>query len=100
MHGAKHMIKRAEYRKKSEEHLFLQVLQWAESHKEPMIVEIIQRALQDDNAERWLTLHPTSSFTGLSEHYFHVVAEERQLTGNERRLLKKRLDAYYKRLIG
>jgi hypothetical protein len=99
MLGAKHMIRRAEYRKAKESALFKKVIEWAEGHGEPLVVEIVKRAYNDDDAEHWLTLHPTSSYTGLIERYWEIVCEERQMTGNERRLLKKKLDAYGKRLL-
>lgn len=92
------MIKRAQYRKEREEHLFNQVIEWSREENEPVLVEIAERAWADDNAENWLTLHPNSSFTGLMEHYFTVVTEEKEMLGSEKRLLKKTLDGYYKRL--
>lgn len=99
MHGVEFMIKRAEYRKESEAHLFKKVIQWALDDDDEIIVEIVTRAFADDDAEHWLTIHPASSFTGLTGHYMDIVAEERELMGNERRLLSKRLVAYNKRLL-
>jgi len=99
MHGVDFMIKRAEYRKESEAHLFERVIRWAQEDDDEIIVEIVTRAFADDDAEHWLTIHPTSSFTGLTGHYMDIVAEERELMGNERRLLGKRMVAYNKRLL-
>lgn len=99
MQGAEFMIKRAEYRKNSEAHLFEKTLQWAKEDKDDIIIEIIEQAFADNNAEHWLTIHPTSSFTGLTEYYMDIIAEKKELNGNERRLLKKRLDVYSKRLL-
>lgn len=100
MQGAEYMIKRAEYRKIKEANLFERVIQWARKDNDDLIVEIVQRAFADDDAERWLTIHPTSSFSGLTAHYYmDIVANERELNGNERRLLSKRLNAYTKRLL-
>ncbi|MEN8199789.1 MAG: hypothetical protein ABFR63_06905 [Thermodesulfobacteriota bacterium] len=99
MQGVDFMVKRAEYRKEKEAKLFEQVLEWARDHGDKLIVEIVERAFADDDAEHWLTIHPTSSFTGLTGHYMDIVAEEQELNFNERRLLAKRLDAYAKRLI-
>ncbi|NOQ46047.1 MAG: hypothetical protein GQ559_05165 [Desulfobulbaceae bacterium] len=93
------MIKRAEYRKIKEANLFERLIQWAGEDNDDLIVEIVQRAFADDDAERWLTIHPTSSFSGLTGYYMDIVANERELNGNERRLLGKRLDAYSKRLL-
>jgi len=98
--GLEFMIKRAEYRKVKEAHLFEKVLQWAQEDSDGLVVEIVERAYADDNAERWLTIHPTSSFTGLTLYYLDIVAEERALLANERRLLVKRMAAYTKRLLG
>ncbi len=100
MQGLEFMIKRAEYRKVKEAHLFEKVLQWAQEDSDGLVVEIVERAYADDNAERWLTIHPTSSFTGLTLYYLDIVAEERALLANERRLLVKRMAAYTKRLLG
>lgn len=99
MQGAEYMIKRAEYRKEKEAHLFDQVIQWALEDNDELIVTIVQRAFADDYAEHWLTIHPTSSFTGLTGYYMDIVANEKELNGNERRLLSNRLSAYNKRLI-
>jgi len=99
MQGADFMIKRAEYRKDSEVHLFEKVIQWAQEDDDGIIVEIVERAFADDDAERWLTIHPTSSFSGLTGYYMEIIAEERALMGNERRLLGKRMAAYSKRLL-
>jgi hypothetical protein len=99
MQGAEYMTRRAEYRKSKEEALFKKVIEWAEQDNEPVIVEIIQRALADDDAEHWLTLHPTSSFTGLTAYYFQTVTEEKEMLGSEIRLLKKQFDAYCKKLL-
>ena len=100
MQGVEFMIKRAEYRKTTETFLFERVIQWAEEEDDALIVEIVKRAFADDDAERWLTIHPTSSFTGLTGYYMEIVADEREVYGNERRLLGKRLAEYGKRLIG
>ncbi len=100
MQGMEFMIKRAEYRRESEAHLFKKTLQWAKEDKEENIADIIERAFADDSAENWLTIHPTSSFTGLTAHYAEIVAEEKELNGNERRLLNKKLSEYSKRLLG
>ena len=99
MKGAEYMTRRAEYRKATEEALFTKVIQWAEEDNEPILVEIVTRAFADDDAEHWLTLHPTSSFTGLTDYYFQIVTEEQELLGSQKRLLKKQLDAYRKRLL-
>ena len=99
MKGAEFMIKRAEYRKIKEEHLFKKVIQWADEDGDTLICEIVERALTDDDAERWLTIHPTSSFTGLTLHYMDIVIQEKELIGNERRLLVKRMGDYSKRLL-
>ncbi len=100
MQGLEFMIKRAEYRKVKEAHLFEKVLQWAQSDDDGLVVEIVERAYADDNAERWLTIHSTSSFTGLTLYYMDIVAEERGLLANERRLLVKKMAGYTKRLLG
>ena len=97
MQGVDFMIKRAEYRKEKEAHLFEKVIRWATEDEDPLIVE---RAFQDEDAERWLTIHPTSSFSGLTLFYLDIVAEEKELIANERRLLGRRLSDYSKRLIG
>lgn len=99
MQGADFMIKRAEYRKERESSLFEKVIQWAKEDGETIIVEIVERAFADDNAEHWLTIHPNSSFTGLTGYYLDIVVEERELMGNERRLLIKSLTNYGKRLL-
>lgn len=99
MQGQTFMIKRAEYRKEKEAALFKQVIQWAEQAGDTVVVDIVQRAFADDNAEHWLTIHPTSSYTGLVSHYTEIVAAEEELNFNERRLLGKRLDAYARRLL-
>ncbi len=99
MQGAEYMIKRAEYRKEKEAHLFDQVIKWALEDNDELIVTIVQRAFADDYAEHWLTIHPTSSFTGLTGYYMDIVANEKELNGNERRLLSNRLNAYNKRLL-
>lgn len=99
MQGAEYMIKRAEYRKTKEAHLFDQVIEWALEDNDELIVAIVQRAFRDEYAEHWLTIHPTSSFTGLTGYYMDIVASEEELNSNERRLLKNRLSAYSKRLI-
>jgi O-glycosyl hydrolase len=93
------MVKRAEYRKEKEASLFNQVLQWARADDDEIVVEIVERAFADDDSEHWLTIHPTSSYTGLISHYTEVIASEKKLTFNERRLLDKRIDAYSKRLL-
>lgn len=100
MQGAEFMIKRAEYRKIKEAHLFEKVIQWARKEDDTLVVEIVERAFADDDAERWLTIHPTSSFSGLTLYYMDIVADEKELIGNDRRLLTKRLTAYSKRLLG
>ena len=100
MQGMEFMIKRAEYRKESEAHLFEKTLEWAKEDNEEIIIDIIERAFADDSAENWLTIHPTSSYTGLTGHYMEIVAEEKELNGNERRLLNKKLNEYSKRLLG
>jgi hypothetical protein len=99
MQGVEFMVKRAEYRKEKETKLFEIVLQWAQEDDDAIVVEIVQRAFADDNAEHWLTIHPTSSFTGLTGYYMDIVANEKELNGNEQRLLKKRIDGYNKRLL-
>ncbi len=99
MQGAEYMTRRAEYRKTKEEPLFHKVVEWANEDNEPIIVEIIERALADDDAENWLTLHPTSSFTGLTTFYFQQITEEKEMLGSEIRLLKKKFDTYCKKLI-
>lgn len=99
MQGVEFMIKRAEYRKDREAHLFEKVIQWAREDGDAIIIEIVERAFADDDAERWLTIHPTSSFSGLTGYYKEIVAEENELMSNERRLLDKRLAAYSKRLL-
>ncbi len=99
MQGAEFMIKRAEYRKTKEASLFERVIQWAREDNDDLIVEIVQQAFADDDAEHWLTIHPTSSFSGLTAYYMDIVANKRELNSNERRLLSKRLDAYSKRLL-
>ncbi len=99
MEGMEFMIKRAEYRKESEAHLFSKTLQWAKEEKDDIIIEIIERAFNDNSAENWLTIHPTSSFTGLTGHYMEIIADEKELNGNERRLLNKKLGEYSKRLL-
>ncbi len=99
MKGAEFMIKRADYRKAKEEHLFVKVAQWAGEDGDTLIREIVERAFADDDAERWLTIHPTSSFTGLTLYYLDIVMDEKELIGNERRLLVKRLSDYSKRLL-
>lgn len=100
MRGLEFMIKRAEYRKVKEAHLFEKVLQWAQNDDDGLVVEIVERAYADDNAERWLTIHPTSSFTGLTLYYMDIVVEEKGLLANERRLLVKKMAGYTKRLLG
>ena len=99
MKGAEYMTRRAKYRKTTEESLFTKVIEWAGEDNEPILIEIVERAFADDDAEHWLTLHPTSSFTGLTDYYFAVVTEEKELLGSRKRLLKKQLDAYRKRLL-
>jgi hypothetical protein len=99
MQGVEFMVKRAEYRKIKEAKLFELVIQWAREDNDASMVEIVQRAFADDDAEHWLTIHPTSSFSGLTSYYMDIVADEKELNGNERRLLKKRMDAYSKRLL-
>ncbi len=99
MQGMEFMIKRAEYRKEKEAPLFEQVIKWASAADDEIVVEIVERAFLDDNAENWLTIHPTSSYTGLVSHYTEIVTTEKELTFNERRLLGKRMDAYAKRLL-
>ncbi len=99
MKGAEYMTRRAEYRKSKEGALFKKVIEWAEQDNEPIIVEIVKQALADDDAENWLTLHPTSSFTGLTTLYFQKVIEEKEMLGSESRLLKKQFDAYCKKLL-
>ncbi|MCK5070559.1 MAG: hypothetical protein KAR01_08450, partial [Desulfocapsa sp.] len=83
-----------------EVHLFEKVIQWADDDGDTLIGEIVERALADDDAERWLTIHPTSSFTGLTLYYMDIVMSEKELIGNDRRLLIKRLSDYSKRLLG
>lgn len=99
MEGAEFMVKRAEYRKIKEAPLFEKVIVWATDADDPIVVEIVEKAFADDNAEHWLTIHPTSSFTGLTLYYMEIVATERELIGNERRLLVKRMADYGKRLL-
>jgi len=99
MQGMEFMIKRAQYRKEKEAPLFEQVVRWARAADDEIVVEIVERALADDNAENWLTIHPTSSYTGLVSHYTEIVTTEKELNFNERRLLGKRMDAYAKRLL-
>ena len=99
MQGMEFMVKRAEYRKTKEARLFELVIQWAREDNDSFLVEIVQRAFADADAEHWLTIHPTSSFSGLTGYYMDIVANEKELNGNERRLLKKRLDGYSKRLL-
>ena len=99
MQGAEFMIKRAEYRKAKEANLFERVIQWAREDNDDLIVEIVEQAFGDDDAEHWLTIHPTSSFSGLTGYYMDIIANKRELNGNERRLLGKRLAAYSKRLL-
>lgn len=99
MQGADFMIKRAEYRKAKEANLFDRVTKWAREDNDEIIVEIVQRAFADDDAEHWLSIHPTSSFSGLIGYYMEIVANERELNGNERRLLNKKLEAYSKKLL-
>ncbi len=100
MQGAEFMIKRAEYRKIKEEHLFDKVIQWAREENDTLVIEVVERAFADDDAERWLTIHPTSSYSGLTLFYLEIVMTEKELIGNERRLLIKRLSDYSKRLLG
>lgn len=99
MQGVEFMIKRAEYRKTREAHLFDKVIQWAKDDDDALVLEIVERAFADDDAERWLTIHPTSSFSGLTHYYMEHVAEEKELLANERRLLANRLALYTKRLL-
>jgi ferritin-like protein len=99
MQGLDFMIKRAEYRKLKEAPLFERVMEWAREDGDEVIEEIVRRAYDDDNAEHWLTIHPASSFTGLTGYYMEIVAEERELNGNERRLLTKRFKEYGERLL-
>ncbi len=99
MQGADFMIKRAVYRKAKEADLFERIIEWARQDNDDIIVEIVERAFADENAEHWLTIHPTSSYSGLTGYYMDIVADERELTGNERRLLTKRMDKYNKRLL-
>ncbi len=99
MKGAEFMVKRAEYRKIKEAPLFEKVITWATEAADPIVVEIVEKAFADDNAEHWLTIHPTSSFTGLTLYYMEIVATEMELIGNERRLLAKRMADYSKRLL-
>ena len=99
MKGAEYMTRRAEYRKTKEGALFQKVVEWAREDEQPIIVEIVEQAFADDDAEHWLTLHPTSSFTGLTDFYFEKVTEEKELLGSQKRLLKKQLDIYRKKLI-
>lgn len=99
MYGVEFMIKRAEYRKVKEADLFKQVLKWAREDGDEVVVEIIERAFSDENAEHWLTIHPTSSYSGLTGYYMDIVAAEKELNGNERRLLSKRMEEYNRRLL-
>ncbi len=99
MQGQEFMIKRAEYRKEKETPLFEQVIEWATVAGDEIVVEIVRRALADDNAENWLTIHPTSSYTGLVTHYTEIVTTEKELNFNECRLLGKRMAAYAHRLL-
>ncbi len=99
MQGMEFMIKRAEYRKEKESPLFMQVLQWARADGDDIVVEIVERAFADDDAERWLTIHPTSSYSGLIAHYTEIVSTEKELNFNECRLLGKRMDAYSRKLL-
>lgn len=99
MQGQEFMITRAEYRKEKEAPLFNQVIKWANAAGDEIVVEIVTRALEDDNAENWLTIHPTSSYTGLISHYTEIVTTEKGLNFNECRLLGKRMSAYSKRLV-
>ncbi len=100
MKGAIYMTKRAEYRKTKEKPLFEKVIEWALADNQQLIAEIVQQALADDDAENWLTLHPTSSFTGLTNYYFEKITGEMAMLGNEKRLLKKQFDIYTKKLLG
>jgi hypothetical protein len=97
--GAEYMTRRAEYRKSKEGALFQKVIEWARQDNQPILVEIVEQAYADDDAENWLTLHPTSSFTGLTNFYFQKITEEKEMLGSEKRLLKKQFDAYCKKLI-
>ncbi len=99
MKGAEYMTRRAEYRKTKEEVLFQKVIEWAREDDQPVIVEIVEQAFADDDAEHWLTLHPTSSFTGLTDFYFEKITEEKEMLGSQKRLVKKQLDIYRKKLI-
>jgi len=99
MQGVEFMIKRAEYRKEKEAQLFERVIEWASADDDTLVVDIVRRAYADDDAERWLTIHPTSSFSGLTIYYLDIVADEKELLANERRLLVKRMAAYTKRLL-
>ena len=99
MKGAEYMTRRAEYRKIKEEPLFQKVIEWARQDDQPIIVEIVEQAFADDDAEHWLTLHPTSSFTGLTDFYFEKITEEKEMLGSQKRLVKKQLDTYRKKLI-
>ncbi len=99
MQGEEFMIKRAQYRKAKEADLFKRVIDWARDDSDDIVVEIIERAFADNNAERWLTIHPTSSFSGLTGYYMEIVAEEKELNGNERRLLAMRIEEYSKRFL-
>ncbi|HHD62887.1 MAG TPA: hypothetical protein ENK96_00670 [Desulfobulbaceae bacterium] len=99
MQGLEFMIKRAEYRKIKEADLFERVIKWAREDRDEVIIEIVERAFADDDAEHWLTIHPASSYSGLTNYYMDIVANERELNGNERRLLAKRLAGYNKRLL-
>ena len=99
MRGEEFMIRRAEYRKEKEADLFKQVTRWAREDSDDIMVEIMERAFADSNAEHWLTIHPTSSFSGLTGYYMEIVAEEKELNGNERRLLTMRLEEYSKRFL-
>lgn len=99
MQGMEFMIKRAEYRKENEAPLFKQVLQWARADGDEIVVEIVERAFADDDSEHWLTIHPTSSYSGLISHYMEIVSSEKELNCNERRLLGKRMDSYSNRLL-
>jgi len=99
MQGEEFMIKRAEYRKLEEADLFKRVIQWAREDDDEIVVEIVQRAFADDDAEHWLTIHPASSYTGLTGFYMDILADEKELNSNERRLLTKRMAVYSKRLL-
>ncbi len=99
MQGEDFMIKRAEYRKVKEADLFKRVIGWAREDSDDIVVEIIERAFADTNAEHWLTIHPTSSFSGLTGYYMEIVAREKELNGNQRRLLAMRVEGYTKRLL-